>query len=332
MNNTLVIGDIHGCFSELRELLDQAGLNSEDTIIALGDIVDRGPETPEVLELFRPRPEARSLLGNHERKHIRAARGELQLALSQRISQLQLGKGYQEALTWMETFPLFVELPDAILVHGYLEPGVTLKEQREQVLCGTMGGDHYLKMNYDRPWYELWDGDKPVIVGHLDYLRNGEPFVYKDRIFDLDTSCVHGGRLTGLVLPDFRFVSVPSRGDHWTELRHQYRITKAIQVVTPKKQIDFGLPWDGESERGLDKILGYVSAENERLLAQLDDYPDFDQLKPRQQANAYNALIDDSPIKTLLHLKRRGELTKEKARRILGDAEQVEVVIDLLGL
>ena len=117
-------------------------------------------------------------MGNHERKHIRVARGELQPALSQRISQLQLGERYPEALIWLEAFPLFMELPDPILIHGYLEPGVALEVQNERVLRGTLGGYHYLQANYDRPCYELWDGEKPVIVGHLDYLRNGEPFVY----------------------------------------------------------------------------------------------------------------------------------------------------------
>ena len=47
--NTLVIGDIHGCYDELQTLLDKAGLSSGDKIVAVGDIVDRGPETPEVL-------------------------------------------------------------------------------------------------------------------------------------------------------------------------------------------------------------------------------------------------------------------------------------------
>lgn len=288
MINTLVIGDIHGCYAELQELLDQADLNSEDMIIALGDIVDRSPETPEVVEFFRSHLHARSLLGNHERKHIRAARGELQPALSQRISKLQLGEGYSGTLIWLETFPLFMELPDAVLVHGYLEPGVALEAQRERVLCGMMGGDHYLQTNYDRPWYELWDGGKPVIVDHLDHLRMGEPFVYQDRVFGLDTSCVHGGRLTGLVLPEFRFVSVPSRGDHWTVLRQHYRIARTARARTPKARIDFAQPWDEGSERNLEKVLAYVTAENQRLLAQFQDKPEFVKLTARRPSFLHN--------------------------------------------
>jgi serine/threonine protein phosphatase 1 len=155
-----VIGDIHGCFIEMQRLLDKADLTNDDRIIALGDIVDRGPETPEVLDFFRTQPGASSLMGNHERKHIRSLRGELQPAISQRITSQQLGENYPEAVAWMEILSLYLELPEAILVHGYLEPGIPLEAQREQVLCGTMGGDHHLRTNYDKPWYELWDGEK----------------------------------------------------------------------------------------------------------------------------------------------------------------------------
>ncbi len=101
MQKTLIIGDIHGCFAELLALLDKAGLGEEDAVIGIGDIVDRGPETPQVVEFFQKTPNARSIMGNHERKHVRAARHEVKLSISQQISQVQFGAAYQEALEWM---------------------------------------------------------------------------------------------------------------------------------------------------------------------------------------------------------------------------------------
>jgi len=219
---TFVIGEIHGCFTELQKLLDKAGIADDDRIIALSDIVDRGPYTPQVLEFFCNSTSRLSLMGNHERKHVRGARHEVRLALSQIISREQIGASYPQALTWMEAFPLFVDLPEAVLVHGYLEPGIVLEEQRDTVLCGTMSGDQYLKSQYVQPWYALYDGGKPVIVGHHDHLRNSQPFIYLDRVFCLDTSCVHGGTLTGLLLPEFKIVSVPSHRDYWSETRQKY--------------------------------------------------------------------------------------------------------------
>ncbi len=271
-------------------------------------------------------------MGNHERKHIRSLRGELQPAISQRITHQQLGEDYPEAVVWMESLPLYLELPEAILVHGYLEPGIPLEGQRERVLCGTMGGDHHLRTNYDRPWYELWDGEKPVIVGHMDYLRTGEPFIYQDRIFGLDTGCAHGRSLTGLILPDFRLISVQSRGDHWSALRTRYRMEKTTIAAEIKKKKDFSEPWDEGSERSLDLILEFVQTESDRLLTELESTPGFQQLTSRQQAKAYAEMVSEFPTEALFHLARLGKLSQERARRILREAEQVEIMMEQLGL
>jgi serine/threonine protein phosphatase 1 len=212
---TLVIGDIHGCYDELHALLDKAALTEGDAIVSVGDCVDRGPDTPAVLAFFQKTPTTFLIMGNHERKHVRAGRHEVKLAQSQKISRVQFGDTYPEALAFMSTLPLYLDLPDALVVHGYVEPGLPLLQQRSTVLCGTMGGDKHLRTAYDRPWYELYDGEKPLHVGHYNYSDTDQPFVYRDRVFGLDTDCVTGRVLTGLLLPSFKFVSVPSRTNHW---------------------------------------------------------------------------------------------------------------------
>jgi serine/threonine protein phosphatase 1 len=214
---TLVIGDIHGCYVELLDLLDRAGLGADEDIVAVGDILDRGPAGPQVLDFFRQTPRASSILGNHERKHLRSARGELAPAASQKITRAQFGAVYPDCLAFLATLPRHRELPEALIVHGFWEPGVPLERQRDTVLTGTLSGEDYLARHYARPWYELYDGAKPLIVGHRDYHRDGRPLVYRDRVFGLDTDCCRGGRLTGLLLPQFRLVSVPARADHWQQ-------------------------------------------------------------------------------------------------------------------
>ncbi|MBK9055641.1 MAG: hypothetical protein IPL78_33500 [Chloroflexi bacterium] len=97
-----------------------------------------------------------------------------------------------------------------------------LDQQRTEVLVGHISGDQYLQQTYERPWYELYDRDKPVIVGHRNYTNTLQPFVYEDRVFGLDTSVYHGLSLTGLVLPDFRFVTVRASQNHWHFLRLAY--------------------------------------------------------------------------------------------------------------
>ncbi len=70
---TLVIGDIHGCYDELQSLLDKVGLTDTDAIISIGDCIDRGPETPEVLSFFSERTNTQLIIGNHERKHMKSS-------------------------------------------------------------------------------------------------------------------------------------------------------------------------------------------------------------------------------------------------------------------
>jgi LPS-assembly protein len=50
---TLIVGDIHGCWDELNDLLELAALGADDAIISVGDLVDRGPDSPRVLAFFR---------------------------------------------------------------------------------------------------------------------------------------------------------------------------------------------------------------------------------------------------------------------------------------
>ncbi|MEQ8192379.1 MAG: metallophosphoesterase, partial [Candidatus Eremiobacterota bacterium] len=220
MKKQLVIGDIHGCYKEFQALLEVSCLTKEDEIIALGDIVDRGPASPEILNFFRNNAGARVIKGNHERKHIRSFQGKTKAALSQQITRSQIGeKDYSNAISFMDSFVNFIELPEVILTHGFFEPGIPLSFQKEMVINGTMSGDVYLRENYKRPWYELYDGDKPVIVGHLNYSGTDNPFIYKDRVFCIDTGCCRGGKLTGVLLPEFKIVSVKSEKDYWKEIK-----------------------------------------------------------------------------------------------------------------
>lgn len=219
-----IIGDIHGCYDELRDLLDKAALNSDDQIISIGDLVDRGSDSASVIEFFRDTPNVSAIMGNHERKHIRWFDDQIEPAASQMITRKQITEDiYPEAISYMSDLPTYIDLPDALLVHGFYEPGVAIEEQRETVLVGTLGGEDYLRKRFSWPWYERYDGEKPLIVGHRDY-SDGKMQVlnYKDRVWGIDTRCVYGGTLTGLLLPDFKLISVPSRGDHWNDLQRQY--------------------------------------------------------------------------------------------------------------
>jgi len=87
MKRQIIIGDIHGCFDELLELLAKLGYQVSDSdvkhpegrkVVFLGDLVDRGPRTPDVLKLVMNMIQAGNAIcipGNHDMKLMRALRG-----------------------------------------------------------------------------------------------------------------------------------------------------------------------------------------------------------------------------------------------------------------
>lgn len=320
---TLVIGDIHGCYDELQTLLDKAGLTEGDAIVSVGDCVDRGPETPAVLDFFQKTPNAFLIMGNHERKHVRAGRHEVKLAQSQKISKIQFGETYPDALAFMNTLPLYLDLPDALVVHGYFEPRLPLSQQRSTVLCGTMGGDKHLRTAYDRPWYELYDSEKPLLVGHHNYLGTDQPFVYRDRVFGLDTDCVTGKALTGLLLPSFRFISVPSRANHWAQVRQRY----SAETRTSPKQTFAVVAWKDDDEKTLLHLINKVEEKAKLIMLELRSELGFDDLSVRKQAKRFSAKTGDGIYAALLHLARLRQLNNATARKVLKSPEVLSTLL-----
>jgi len=216
----LVVGDIHGCFDELLDLVSKSGIGEEDRIIALGDIVDRGPKIWETFEYFRATPNTQCLMGNHERKNIGIFEGTHIPTKAQNITREQLGKEkYSIMCEWFKSLKYFEVLAEAICIHGFWEHGIPLHEQKETVLAGTYYGEKFIRDNYERvlkkKWFELYDGDLPLIVGHRDYKRDGSPLIWNDKVYCIDTGCVVGGMLTGIVLPEFKIIQVSAKSHYW---------------------------------------------------------------------------------------------------------------------
>ncbi|MFH0980551.1 MAG: metallophosphoesterase [Planctomycetota bacterium] len=334
MAQTIIIGDIHGCHDELMELLDLAAPAVDDRIIAIGDIVDRGPDSERVLTFFRDTPNVISLMGNHERKHVRSARGQTRPALSQLIVRAQLGERYEAWLAFMDTFVRHIELPEATLVHGMLEPGVALDAQLDTVVIGTLTGEAYMQEKYPGPWYDHYTGPKPVVVGHHSYLGTGEPLIREGLVYAIDTGCCHGGRLTALILPEFRIVSVPSREDYWTRTRRDYA------VMAGSGRSDLDLDWEtlaafaesadtedlpeANQERArrckeiaekcgrlVEAVVEAVVRQGNEALADLRRAGDWTTCAPRTQAARYAQRVAGHPAAPLLFAARRGELNAE---------------------
>lgn len=323
MNRHILLGDVHGCFDELMELLDRVRLTDDDVVVSVGDLVDRGPDSPRVVDWFRARGgKAVVLMGNHERKHVRGI-----LSYAQEIVRLQFGHRYADAVAWMRGLPYFLELPEAIVVHAALVPGVPLAEQREDVLAGTAAGERALAAALgEQAWHEVYAGPKPVVFGH--HVVGREPLVTR-HAYGLDTGACHGGRLTALVLPSFERVSVDARADHWAQekLRWQQPVLRArdwldMAFAKARRELE---PWADERGPWLEALRAWLASLEglppvlrERLLA----------LSPGLSAEA----LDAHPEKGLLHLARRGRLDLSVVQQRCATPRRTLDLAGLLGV
>jgi serine/threonine protein phosphatase 1 len=213
---TLVIGDIHGCYNEMIDLIEKAGIDANDRIIALGDIIDRGPDSLSVLNFFMSRKNINSLLGNHEEKHIKVFTGKTNASPSQlKLIEQFSDSDYLNLVRFLENLPLFIELPEAILIHGLLEPGIPINHQKENILIGSMSGSIYMTKNYPKPWYEYDFGEKPIIAGHHDYSKEGKPLIINNKVFLIDTACCYGKNLSAILIPEMKIITVKSKKNYW---------------------------------------------------------------------------------------------------------------------
>src|ERR1700722_15510257 len=233
-----IIGDVHGCFDELLDLLAKLGYSVERSsngpvngsvsvrppegrkAVFLGDLVDRGPKIPDVLRLVMGMVEAGTALcvpGNHDVKLMRKLRGK----------DVQITHGLADSLKQLEKEPpefhsAVSEFIDELVSHYVLDDGklvvahAGMKEEmqgrgsgkvREFALFGETTGetDEFgLPVRYN--WAAEYRGRAMVVYGHTPV---PEP-EWLNRTVNIDTGCVFGGKLTALRYPENEFVSVPA--------------------------------------------------------------------------------------------------------------------------
>ncbi|MEV4836270.1 polynucleotide kinase-phosphatase [Nonomuraea sp. NPDC049486] len=225
-----VIGDVHGCRAELEALLEKLGWRHGPqgvshpegrTAVFVGDLVDRGPDTPGVLRLVMDMVEAGTAIcvaGNHEAKLARALGGR----------KVTLAHGLRESLDQLAAEPPeFADraraFMDGLISHYVLDGGrlvvahAGLKEAyhgrasgrvRAFALYGDTTGetDEYgLPVRY--PWAREYRGTAMVVYGHTPTVRPE----WVNNTICLDTGCVFGGSLTALRYPERELVQVPAQ-------------------------------------------------------------------------------------------------------------------------
>lgn len=208
MGRTIVVGDIHGCFDELIDLTQLVDLQADDRIIAVGDLVCKGPKTREVLDLFITDQRFSSVVGNHDRILRQRWRGEpVRLSKGQRTTLNELESNRGRYFEFLRSLPFTINLGSHLVVHAGLRPGVPLRRQMAIDLTEirTMGADP--SQGRGVRWYDVYRGPKTVLFGHWPAKkpRRGRHAI------GLDTACVYGGRLTAYIVETKEFASVPAR-------------------------------------------------------------------------------------------------------------------------
>ena len=96
-SRTIVVGDIHGCYDELMDLLEKAELGENDRVVSVGDLITKGPKSKEVLELFMTDARFTTVIGNHDLALRRKWNGEdIELKAAQKEAHKEL-KGEKDA-------------------------------------------------------------------------------------------------------------------------------------------------------------------------------------------------------------------------------------------
>lgn len=241
-----IIGDIHGCADELEELLTKLGYSmdafdnegerdyrvfakSGRRAIFVGDLVDRGPRTPDVLRLVMAMVDAGEALcipGNHDAKFLRWLHGR----------NVKMTHGLEQSAGQMaETSPAFKKRAkaflDKLVSHLWLDNGklvvahAGIKEAmigrssaavREFCLYGeTTGESDEYGLPVRHNWAADYRGTATVVYGHTPVMQAE----WLNNTICIDTGCVFGGSLTALRWPEKELVSVPAKRVYCESIR-----------------------------------------------------------------------------------------------------------------
>ncbi|MEU9538515.1 MULTISPECIES: polynucleotide kinase-phosphatase [Streptomyces] len=236
-----IIGDIHGCASELETLLGKLGYvdgahPQGRTAVFVGDLVDRGPDTPGVLRRVMSMVAAGDALcvpGNHENKlgrYLKGRKVQHSHGLAETIEQLD---GESE-----EFHARVREFVDGLVSHYVLDGGrlvvchAGLPEKyhgrtsgrvRSHALYGdTTGETDEFGLPVRYPWAEDYRGRAAVVYGHTPV----PTATWLNNTICLDTGAVFGGKLTALRWPERELVDVPAE-------RVWYEPTKPLASEAP---------------------------------------------------------------------------------------------------
>jgi serine/threonine protein phosphatase 1 len=200
----IFIGDVHGHFDGLMRLLDSIAPDQADQVYFVGDLIDRGPKSAQVIE-FVQKHNYPCVMGNHEQLLLEAfPEGRpftpglgawLHSGGQNTVNSFSDAENLLKHLDWFQSLPAYLDLGDVWLVHAGLHPQLTIAEQTTQEYCWIREEFHSIP----EPYFQ----DKLIITGHtitftLPGVRPGM-LAQGQGWLDIDTGAYHpkSGWLTG---------------------------------------------------------------------------------------------------------------------------------------
>ena len=237
-----IVGDVHGCADELQTLLAELGYTVSwadgqvsvtppdgRRAIFVGDLVDRGPRSPDVLRVVRHMVEAGTALavvGNHDdklKRHLSGRQVQVSHGLAETIEQLaaEPPEFVADLRRWLDSLISHYVLDEGKLVVAH----AGMKEEmqgrasgavRAFAMYGETSGeidDFGLPVRYD--WAADYKGRAKVIHGHTPVVEPN----WVNGTLCIDTGCCFGGKLTALRYPEMDLVSVPALRTYYEPIR-----------------------------------------------------------------------------------------------------------------
>jgi serine/threonine protein phosphatase 1 len=201
----IFVGDVHGHYDGLMQLLESMAVEAGDQVYFVGDLIDRGPKSAQVVQFIRENAYA-CVLGNHEQLLLEAfpsnkvselaLRAWLQSGGYTTVASFDEPEHLLDSLDWFRSLPTHLDLGDIWLVHAGLHPKLPIHAQTAQEFCWIREEFHSSK----KPYFS----DKLIITGHtitftLPGVLPGE-LASGQGWLDIDTGAYHpkSGWLTGI--------------------------------------------------------------------------------------------------------------------------------------
>ena len=178
-----VVGDIQGCLDPLLRLLDRVNFEpATDRLLAVGDLVNRGPKSLETLRFCKGLGNSfSSVLGNHD-LHLLAISHKVRPASSKdTLNSILNASDSHELLDWLQQLPLLISLVDYTLVHAGIPPNwsiqtaASMAREVEAILQSERAADYFQSMYGNQPdsWSDELEGPERwrVITNYLTRMR-----------------------------------------------------------------------------------------------------------------------------------------------------------------